>query len=106
MTRVRRLLLRGRRWWFRFRCPWPLVGECNSSHFAEHACEQCEPTHAHRWKAWPKAPEWWKSGPGVPVRCRSCGARKCDSEDCRERRHDHTHIEGMAFPVIYARDDR
>jgi hypothetical protein len=89
----------------RLKAPWPLVGECFSAHRADHACEQCHPTHVHKWKAWPNAPRWVTSGPGVPIRCARCGARKCDFDDCNERRHDHKHIAGAAFPVFYAQSE-
>ena len=29
----------------RLRAPWPLDGECFSSHRPGHSCEQCHPTH-------------------------------------------------------------
>lgn len=86
-----RLRVRLARRWDRLRAPWPIVGECHSDHIAEHVCEQCQPTHAHEWRAWSKAPRWVAGGPGVPIRCRRCGARKCDAPLCHRRRHDHTH---------------
>lgn len=93
-----RRLLRDR--WDQLRAPWPIVGECHSFYRPEHLCEQCQPTHVHRWKAWPKAPARVASAGGVPVRCVKCGARKCDFEDCDSRRHDHVHVAGLAFPHI------
>lgn len=88
-----------RRWWDRVRAPWPIISECHSGYVAGHRCEQCHPTHRHKWKAWSKAPRWVKSGPGVPVRCRVCGGRKCDYSDCSLMRHTHTHDSVRAIPT-------
>lgn len=90
------------RWWAQVRAPWPIVGECFSQFKEGHSCEQCEPTHVHVWKAWPKAPIGLIhiSSPGIPVRCTICGARKCDFDNCDSRRHDHVHVEGLALPHI------
>jgi ribosomal protein L32 len=85
--RVRRIV----RWWQRIRAPWPIVGECHSYWRTHHVCQQCHPTHQHRFVAWKSAPSWVAVGPGVPVRCRECGARKCDNADCDLVRHTHVH---------------
>jgi hypothetical protein len=66
--------------------PWPVVGECHSDHLPEHSCRQCDGSHDHDWVAW-REPLGGLTGPGVPVRCRTCGARKCDRPDCLLRRH-------------------
>jgi len=83
--------------------PWPIVGECFSSRLPDHECPQCDETHDHQWKAWhdaPKAPGGtWSdvgdvTGPGIPVRCKVCGGRKCDRPACmRIRHHDSDHEE-------------
>lgn len=86
--------------------PWPVVGECHypapSLVRQNHTCPQCDGSHDHEWVAWRDAPGirpdlgeegersrvvGKESGPGVPVRCRTCGGRKCDVNDCRARRH-------------------
>jgi hypothetical protein len=105
--KVRVLFRRLGRRWDRLRAPWPINSECHSAHVVGHDCEQCRPSHAHSWKPWMKAPGWVTAGPGVPVRCSWCGARKCDVSDCDQRRHDHIHtlVEGVAFPVIYGTSD-
>jgi hypothetical protein len=97
---ARKLRRQLRRWWDAQRAPWPLDGECHSDYRPEHSCEQCQPTHVHRWKAWPKAPRWIAGGPGIPVRCTICAARKCDFDNCDSRRHDHIHTHGLALPHI------
>lgn len=74
--------------------PWPIVAECHG-HRGGVTCPQCDGTHEHHWKAWKDAPTSGSgsavvggvSGPGVPVRCTSCGGRKCDIPNCRLRRH-------------------
>lgn len=66
--------------------PWPVVSECHG-HTDGQDCPQCDGSHEHRWKAWPDAPDVIKAGPGVPVRCITCGGRKCDMPACRLRRH-------------------
>ena len=100
-TTTRRLRWRLRRWWDRRRAPWPIVGECHG-HLVSLAaaigeppprCAQCREDHEHRWAAWEDAPAWVSSGPGVPVRCQECGARKCDRDGCDQRRHWHKHEE-------------
>lgn len=68
--------------------PWPIVGECFNRK-AGHTCPQCDGQHVHVWVAWHN-PDWASlglSGPGLPVRCKTCGARKCDTNDCMLRRH-------------------
>lgn len=80
--------------------PWPLVHECYGHPDGGH-CAQCDGGHRHNWRAWHDAPETrpgsgvtvvdGHSGPGLPVRCTVCGARKCDDGDCSLRRH---HREG------------
>lgn len=71
--------------------PWPVVWECYypapSLVKQNHTCPQCDGSHDHEWVAWHDAPE---VAPGIPVRCRTCGGRKCDMPTCRLRRH---HIE-------------
>ncbi len=101
----RRLRWRLRRWWDRRRAPWPIVNECRghlvslNATFEEifsgrYKCPQCAGKHEHDWRSWPKAPVWVTAGSGVPVRCRICGARKCDLDGCQERRHNgHRHAE-------------
>ena len=83
------------------RPPWPIVAECHGrapSRVAQgHSCAQCDGSHDHQWVAWHEAPRTGSdsgstvvgksSGPGIPVRCKVCGARKCDQPDCRLRRH-------------------
>lgn len=81
-----RLRVRVRRWWDLKRAPWPVVGECHL-HRDGSTCPQCDGSHEHEWVAWPQAPSWIASGGGVPVRCRVCGARKCDNANCTSRRH-------------------
>ena len=79
--------------------PWPIVGECHwpapSLVRQGHTCPQCDGSHEHEWVAWHDAPSngaggsvtGKSSGPGIPVRCRACGGRKCDVDNCRLRRH-------------------
>lgn len=69
--------------------PWPVVGECHSDHRPDHSCRQCDGSHDHEWIAWrdPVGPVLGLTGPGLPVRCKTCGARKCDRSDCLLRRH-------------------
>lgn len=67
--------------------PWPVVDECHSSLRPNHACPQCDGSHVHVWVAWRDAPAQVTGGAGVPVRCRTCGGRKCDQPACRLRRH-------------------
>jgi hypothetical protein len=100
-TWLLRLWLRTR--WDQLRAPWPIVGECHSRYVEGHYCEQCAPRHKHEWAAWPEAPSRVASGGGIPVRCVHCGGRKCDFDDCNELRHDHTHQDGMALPIIVER---
>ena len=81
--------------------PWPIVGECywpaQGLVDQNHTCGQCDGSHAHVWVAWHDAPGnraggsvvGGSSGPGLPVRCRVCGGRKCDTAACRLRRHHH-----------------
>lgn len=74
--------------------PWPLVMEC---HVGDDNCPQCDGSHEHEWVEWKQAPKVAgtrqtvvidkMSGPGVPVRCRVCGGRKCDLPACLLRRH-------------------
>jgi hypothetical protein len=74
--------------------PWPVVDECHSTR-PEHRCAQCDGAHEHQWVAWHDAPHpspgtsvvGRSSGPGIPVRCKTCGGRKCDVSDCMLRRH-------------------
>lgn len=76
--------------------PWPIVDECHG-HKHGLGCAQCDGTHVHVWKAWKDAPHpegapgvsvvGGTSGSGVPVRCVTCGGRKCDTPACRLRRH-------------------
>jgi len=87
--------------------PWPIVSECHypapSLAAQGHQCPQCDGSHAHHWVAWHDAPQaftGWSvtgkvGGPGLPVRCRVCGGRKCDMSSCLLRRHhggDHEHF--------------
>lgn len=82
--------------------PWPIVNECHwpapSLVKQNHSCPQCDGSHEHEWIAWHDAPHpasdptgsslvGRTSGPGIPVRCRICGGRKCDIDACRLRRH-------------------
>lgn len=99
---IRRLRANLSRRWDRFRAPWPIVGECHG-HLIRLTdtpwltpedrvkCLQCDGGHAHEWKPWPDAPRWVTSSNGTPIRCRKCGARKCDHGECSQRRHGHTH---------------
>jgi hypothetical protein len=77
--------------------PWPVVWECHwpapSLVKQGHSCAQCDGSHAHVWVAWPDSPD--AVGTGIPVRCRTCGGRKCDVSTCLLRRHhggDHEHF--------------
>lgn len=79
--------------------PWPVVRECYwpapSLVKENHSCAQCDGSHDHDWVAWHGAehpfPGWSvtgkQGGPGIPVRCKVCGGRKCDHDDCLLRRH-------------------
>ena len=72
--------------WKGLRAPWPIVNECHSWHRDGHSCPQCDGSHVHRWVA-------WDGLPGA-VRCRRCGGRKCDMDECRLIRHHLTpHLE-------------
>lgn len=71
--------------------PWPLVGECHghrgaAADWRAQTCPQCDGSHRHTWVAWKDYPLGRASGM-VPVRCRECGARKCDDPRCVLRRH-------------------
>lgn len=90
--------------------PWPIVSECHypapSLVKQGHSCPQCDASHDHEWAAWHDAPQadpyghgttvtGGSSGPGIPVRCVTCGGRKCDLGSCLLRRHhrgDHEHF--------------
>lgn len=72
--------------------PWPDVQECYGGHRTKSGialygnvedCPQCDGRLNHQWVEWKEAPADY----GVPVRCRICGARKCDLPDCQLRRH-------------------
>ena len=91
--------------------PWPVVGECHG-HRDGSTCLQCDGSHDHEWAAWRGAPRvegllgtsvvGGHSGPGIPVRCRICGGRKCDVPVCVSRRHHldpHTTIDGEFYKV-------
>lgn len=79
--------------------PFPVVNECHypapSLVAAGHSCPQCDGSHDHAWVAWKAAPGngaggsvvGGMSGPGLAVRCRICGGRKCDLPACLLRRH-------------------
>lgn len=77
--------------------PWPVVGECFERHEPGHSCPQHDGSHEHLFVAWREAPQTTpeggtsvvagRSGPGLPVRCRVCGGRKCDMPSCRLIRH-------------------
>lgn len=71
--------------------PWPVVRECHypapSLVAVGHTCPQCDGSHDHDWVGWPDAPRRVTGGPGLAVRCRVCGGRKCDHAACRLRRH-------------------
>lgn len=89
--------------------PWPIVRECHypapSLVKQGHECPQCDGSHDHEWVAWHEAPHpapdltgsslvGKSSGPGIAVRCRVCGGRKCDLPSCLLRRHhggNHEH---------------
>jgi hypothetical protein len=82
--------------------PWPIVSECfnTASHQDGSTCPQCDGSHDHVWVAWKAAP----CPPyfGTPVRCRACGARKCDRTQCTGRRHHvdaHTLFSGAIEPI-------
>lgn len=60
--------------------PWPVVGEC-LGHKRDESCAQCDGSHEHLWA------KGEDHGYGAAVRCRCCGARKCDRPDCMSRRH-------------------
>lgn len=54
-----------------------------SDDYDRFACAQCDGSHRHDWVSCATlAPER-----GVPIRCHICGARKCDVDECLERRH-------------------
>lgn len=85
--------------------PWPLVWECHSNSVLhpDHTCGQTDGSHDHLWVAWKTVPTVApgialvnrQSGPGIPVRCKVCGGRKCDVDTCLLRRHhggDHEHF--------------
>lgn len=67
--------------------PWPDVPECYGFHPGDQvACPQCDGSHDHAWVQ--------GEDPGrktIPVRCRHCGARKCDRPACVSRRHHADH---------------
>ena len=67
--------------------PWPLVSECFSSAQPDHPCRQCDGSHVHQWIAG----EFADPAAGIAVRCRICGARKCDRAECILRRHHKGH---------------
>lgn len=71
--------------------PWPIVWEChsNTKFHPGHICQQSDGSHDHEWIAWADIDqsETYVSGPGVPVRCKTCGGRKCDMSTCLLRRH-------------------
>lgn len=71
--------------------PWPIVWEChsNTKYHPGHSCPQSDGSHVHDWIAWhnPDPVILHVSGPGLPVRCKVCGGRKCDMPTCRLRRH-------------------
>lgn len=71
--------------------PWPVVPECFSDHRKHHTCPQCDGSHVHDWVAWrdpdPAVLGTSTHGETLPVRCRTCGARKCDRPACLLRRH-------------------
>jgi len=79
------------------RAPWPVVEECYGHPRGQRrrdgraGCEQCYGTHEHRWVEWLDYREqdgrFTVSGPGSPVRCETCGARKCDMPVCSLKRH-------------------
>lgn len=46
-------------------------------------CDQCNGSHDHDWVSCATI----FAGGGIPVRCHVCGARKCDTLGCIERRH-------------------
>lgn len=66
--------------------PWPIVPEC---HTGRTPCPQCDGSHDHVWVAWhnPDPTVLGYAGLAIPVRCTTCGARKCDTPACRLRRH-------------------
>jgi hypothetical protein len=75
--------------------PWPIAWECHSDLEPDHSCPQSDGSHVHAWVAWPDAPAQVTAGPGTPVRCKTCGGRKCDIPTCLLRRHhggDHEHF--------------
>lgn len=79
--------------------PWPLVWECHSDTVLhpDHRCPQSNGSHDHQWVAWhhPIPSILGLTGPGIPVRCKVCGGRKCDLSTCMLRRHhggDHEHF--------------
>lgn len=85
--------------------PWPEVPECHgrapSLVAAGHTCPQCDGSHAHVWATW-QAPAGHplSYGPGLPSRCKVCGGRKCDWDECWERRHHggpHVDIDGAVL---------
>lgn len=89
--------------------PWPNVPECYG-HRGGDSCRQCDGSHKHLWRAWHQVPEvapgialvGQSSGPGLPVRCADCGARKCDDPRCFERRHHrgpHLNFDGSLREV-------
>lgn len=103
------LIRRWRDWQLQRRAPWPIVWECYGTdkaipHRREDGsyaltCAQCDGSHYHAWAAWEDAP---LGGAGTPVRCRICGARKCDHPECTARRHHrdpHNTGEGYFEPV-------
>lgn len=89
--------------------PWPDVDECRGSSRQQmlqgHSCAQCDGSHEHQWATWRAIPEGHplSYGPGLPVRCKVCGGRKCDRDHCWERRHHsgpHVDIDGKVLGQV------
>lgn len=73
--------------------PWPEVPECHRDYEPGHTCPQHDPTHEHTWAAGKS-----EHGPGIPVRCVVCGARKCDRKRCiRIRHHREDHSDWLGY---------
>lgn len=78
----------------------PDVPECHQTYRPEHSCAQHDGSHVH---AWVRCIVVTKMGtnPQEATRCKVCGARKCDSPVCTERRHHRgPHHEATGYRMV------